>query len=418
MVNYYTVLDAFPEMTHDQLLEAYRNILMRPGSDYGRQKVDRHLVLQAWEAVGNYQSRRQYHLRLGLGHLPKYGADHRAPPKDGKVYVCYGGDTTEEDAESATTDGGSGDIQEKVCHAARLGGLDLHHTSTDFEMFCQEANHEDHATNVGANTQNATSDNGSRVIQDPNILLDDPFTENQGPPKHTKKPQGAITPVKSFSLLPPTRSFRKESFYRPITLVRTPGMPPMGTWQCKVNKTPAAPAATPPTTTSANAALSQHRLPGTPATLGRRLAGQEVVDTPTRIIGWVHSSAKRKRDDQEVGDTSTQTTGWTAVNSPASRARDDDTESEIEVSGPSGRTLRAPRCQRCGKNKKGCDGQRPCQRCKDAGIGVEGCVSEDEGNGRCLLHVVADRKQSSPGHDCIFDHSTPSGKGRFCGQGQ
>ena len=41
-----------------------------------------------------------------------------------------------------------------------------------------------------------------------------------------------------------------------------------------------------------------------------------------------------------------------------------------------------PRCQRCRKSKKGCDRQRPCSRCKDAGIGVEGCVSEDEGNGR------------------------------------
>nr|OQO26489.1 hypothetical protein B0A51_08077 [Rachicladosporium sp. CCFEE 5018] len=41
-----------------------------------------------------------------------------------------------------------------------------------------------------------------------------------------------------------------------------------------------------------------------------------------------------------------------------------------------------PRCQRCRKSKKGCDRQRPCGRCKDAGIGHEGCVSEDEGNGR------------------------------------
>lgn len=41
-----------------------------------------------------------------------------------------------------------------------------------------------------------------------------------------------------------------------------------------------------------------------------------------------------------------------------------------------------PRCQRCRKSKKGCDRERPCQRCKDAGIGIEGCVSEDEGNGR------------------------------------
>ena len=41
-----------------------------------------------------------------------------------------------------------------------------------------------------------------------------------------------------------------------------------------------------------------------------------------------------------------------------------------------------PRCQRCRKSKKGCDRQRPCQRCKDAGIGAEGCISEDETNGR------------------------------------
>lgn len=41
-----------------------------------------------------------------------------------------------------------------------------------------------------------------------------------------------------------------------------------------------------------------------------------------------------------------------------------------------------PRCQRCRKSKKGCDRQRPCGRCKDAGIGIEGCVSEEENNGR------------------------------------
>jgi hypothetical protein len=41
-----------------------------------------------------------------------------------------------------------------------------------------------------------------------------------------------------------------------------------------------------------------------------------------------------------------------------------------------------PRCQRCRKSKKGCDRQRPCQRCKDAGIPAEECVSEDETNGR------------------------------------
>lgn len=41
-----------------------------------------------------------------------------------------------------------------------------------------------------------------------------------------------------------------------------------------------------------------------------------------------------------------------------------------------------PRCQRCRKSKKGCDRQRPCQRCKDAGIGIDGCISEDESGTR------------------------------------
>ena len=41
-----------------------------------------------------------------------------------------------------------------------------------------------------------------------------------------------------------------------------------------------------------------------------------------------------------------------------------------------------PRCQRCRKSKKGCDRQRPCGRCRDAGIPADQCISEDEGNGR------------------------------------
>ncbi|EEY13937.1 conserved hypothetical protein [Verticillium alfalfae VaMs.102] len=40
------------------------------------------------------------------------------------------------------------------------------------------------------------------------------------------------------------------------------------------------------------------------------------------------------------------------------------------------------RCQRCRKSKKGCDRQRPCGRCKDAGLSADQCISEDEGNGR------------------------------------
>jgi hypothetical protein len=41
-----------------------------------------------------------------------------------------------------------------------------------------------------------------------------------------------------------------------------------------------------------------------------------------------------------------------------------------------------PRCQRCRKSKKGCDRQRPCARCRDAGLTADQCISEDEGNGR------------------------------------
>lgn len=63
-----------------------------------------------------------------------------------------------------------------------------------------------------------------------------------------------------------------------------------------------------------------------------------------------------------------------------------------------------PRCQRCRKSKKGCDRQRPCQRCQDAGIGIEGCISEDEGNGRkgrFGRHMGVSVKKDS------FDHLGP-----------
>ena len=72
-----------------------------------------------------------------------------------------------------------------------------------------------------------------------------------------------------------------------------------------------------------------------------------------------------------------------------------------------------PRCQRCRKSKKGCDRQRPCQRCKDAGIGAEGCVSEDEGNGRkgrYGRHMGVSVKAvstSSMGPPPVHDHGVP-----------
>ena len=72
-----------------------------------------------------------------------------------------------------------------------------------------------------------------------------------------------------------------------------------------------------------------------------------------------------------------------------------------------------PRCQRCRKSKKGCDRQRPCGRCKDAGIGIEGCISEDEGNGRkgrYGRHMgVSLMKANSTGDDFSVSGSIASG---------
>ncbi len=64
-----------------------------------------------------------------------------------------------------------------------------------------------------------------------------------------------------------------------------------------------------------------------------------------------------------------------------------------------------PRCQRCRKSKKGCDRQRPCQRCSDAGLGADQCISEDEGNGRkgrFGRHMGVAVKQDT--HDPTQDH--------------
>lgn len=69
-----------------------------------------------------------------------------------------------------------------------------------------------------------------------------------------------------------------------------------------------------------------------------------------------------------------------------------------------------PRCQRCRKSKKGCDRQRPCQRCKDAGIGIEGCISEDEGNGRkgrYGRHMGVPVKKTQMDPPPTLDHGVP-----------
>ncbi|KAI5816304.1 hypothetical protein BZA77DRAFT_62381 [Pyronema omphalodes] len=58
-----------------------------------------------------------------------------------------------------------------------------------------------------------------------------------------------------------------------------------------------------------------------------------------------------------------------------------------------------PRCQRCRKSKKGCNRQRPCQRCHDAGIPDHECVSEDEvgtRRGRTAAAQAAKKTQGKP----------------------
>ncbi|KAF2225950.1 hypothetical protein BDZ85DRAFT_279611 [Elsinoe ampelina] len=104
-----------------------------------------------------------------------------------------------------------------------------------------------------------------------------------------------------------------------------------------------------------------------------------------------------------------------ALPSPASGAPSRKTSLGSTQLGPDEEDLSSkPRCQRCRKSKKGCDRQRPCGRCKDAGIGIDGCVSEDEGNGRrgrYGRHMgVAIKKDGTEGEGSMpSPHATPGG---------
>ena len=104
------------------------------------------------------------------------------------------------------------------------------------------------------------------------------------------------------------------------------------------------------------------------ASLGKSKAGKVRSNKPSKVVpqpGLTKAiSAPVPPTQVRKGSTSS------SVNTQAQIGVDDEDLSS------------KPRCQRCRKSKKGCDRQRPCQRCKDAGIGIEGCVSEDEGNGR------------------------------------
>jgi hypothetical protein len=110
----------------------------------------------------------------------------------------------------------------------------------------------------------------------------------------------------------------------------------------------------------------------------------------TSVIGSIKSTKSRVPGPVKSKPKSNSTSSSTKVPmSPASlpsQSRKASTASTINFQHQLGideeDLSTKPRCQRCRKSKKGCDRQRPCGRCKDAGIGIEGCVSEDEGNGR------------------------------------
>jgi hypothetical protein len=50
------------------------------------------------------------------------------------------------------------------------------------------------------------------------------------------------------------------------------------------------------------------------------------------------------------------------------------TPTPTELDDPSSKS----RCQRCKLKHKACDENHPCQRCSDAGIGVERCIPEEK----------------------------------------
>ena len=121
---------------------------------------------------------------------------------------------------------------------------------------------------------------------------------------------------------------------------------------------------------------------------------KSVTSNVTKVRSGSHSSKQVRTPKLRLGNIPKSAkalsvvTGMQPPMSPASISQSRKTSSASTISfkhqlGLDEEDLSSkPRCQRCRKSKKGCDRQRPCQRCKDAGIAIDGCVSEDEGNGR------------------------------------
>lgn len=67
---------------------------------------------------------------------------------------------------------------------------------------------------------------------------------------------------------------------------------------------------------------------------------------------------------------------------------------------------RMSRCRSCIQSKKGCDRQRPCGRCKAAGIGREGCIGE-EVPGRGENQIATEKNGAASTSDVENNHSPP-----------
>lgn len=183
----------------------------------------------------------------------------------------------------------------------------------------EQADHEDHSTDgEGAQSQDATSDDGSRVVQDPDFLLDDPFTEKRrhSIPKHTNKPGDPDTPVKSVeaSALPPMRTFQNKHFKKPAL-------------------------ALPAINSVTDEPLPLRRLlPKTPTTVGKqpqRLGATSwtAINTPPNYYTIAQHPTSSVRE--EVDENRMRIVGW--ITHSAKRARANDTDSEHEGVGKSRR---------------------------------------------------------------------------------
>ena len=178
----------------------------------------------------------------------------------------------------------------------------------DSDLYGQEAHHEDHDTNTeGTQTQDATSDDGSRVVQYPGFFLDDLFTKNKGHsiPNHPNKQQRVQdTPAKSVvaSALPPVRTFR-NNYSKSLAVA-------------------------PPASSSETNKPSRQGLPSTPNTIekqhSRKTDTLPVFTPKTNTIVQQPTSSVR----EDVDENHKRITNW--INDSAKRPRDDDTDPEDE----------------------------------------------------------------------------------------